>query len=79
MLKIVRKGKGENSECLLCRCAVMKTRDLSLYVRADVPVSGRDRDTIISGEPLQYNTKSCDPRVRVTTLMRCRVDENWNW
>ena len=43
------------------------------------PVSGRDSDTNISGDPLQYSTKSCDPKVRVTMLMRCRVEENWNW
>jgi hypothetical protein len=44
-----------------------------------LPVSGRDSDTTISGEPLQYSTKSCDPSALVTTLMRCSVEENWNW
>jgi hypothetical protein len=52
---------------------------ISRDMRERLPVSGRDRDTTISGEPLQYSTKSWDPSALVTTLMRCSVDENWNW
>jgi hypothetical protein len=47
--------------------------------KSHTPVSGRDSDSTISGEPLQY-TWNCDaPRVLVMTLIRCRFDENGNW